>query len=66
MSKAPVGSSGSGRWVEVDRLSLRDLSAGTWAAPGANALGGMVYEELFRRFGANATQLDLLDDRRTV
>lgn len=50
----------------MDRLSLRDLSAGTWAAPGANALGGMVYEELFRRFGANATQLDLLDDRRTV
>lgn len=30
------------------------------------ALGGMVYERLFRRFGPNADQLDMLDDRRSM
>jgi len=30
------------------------------------ALGGMVYERLYRRFGPNADQLDLLDDRRRI
>lgn len=29
-----------------------------------HALGGMVYERLYKRFGPNAGQLDLLDDRR--
>ena len=27
-------------------------------------LGGMIYERIYRRFGPNADQLDLLDDRR--
>ncbi|MGI3128608.1 hypothetical protein ACRTG1_21815 [Nitratireductor sp. PBL-C9] len=30
------------------------------------ALGGMVYERLFRRFGPNSDQLDMLDDRRRM
>ena len=30
------------------------------------ALGGMVYERIFRRFGPNADQMDLFDDRRRV
>ncbi|HEU4986877.1 MAG TPA: hypothetical protein VFT89_07410 [Rhizobiaceae bacterium] len=30
------------------------------------ALGGMIYERLYRRFGPNADQLDLLDDRRSA
>ena len=34
--------------------------------PQRYALGGMVYERLYRRFGPNADQLDLLDDRRPL
>jgi len=30
------------------------------------ALGGMIYERIYRRFGPNADQLDLLDDRRRI
>lgn len=29
-----------------------------------HALGGMVFERIYKRFGPNAAQLDLLDDRR--
>lgn len=32
--------------------------------PQRYALGGMIYERIYRRFGPNADQLDLLDDRR--
>ncbi|TPL40783.1 hypothetical protein FJ957_25950 [Mesorhizobium sp. B2-4-6] len=32
--------------------------------PQRYALGGMVYERIFRRFGKNSDQLDLFDDRR--
>ncbi|AMS41179.1 hypothetical protein [Aminobacter aminovorans] len=32
--------------------------------PQRTALGGMVYERIFRRFGQNAGQFDLFDDRR--
>lgn len=39
----------------------QDLSG---IVPQRHALGGMVYERLYRRFGPNAEQLDLLDDRR--
>ena len=29
-----------------------------------HALGGMVYERIYKRFGPNSDQLDMLDDRR--
>ena len=32
--------------------------------PQRHALSGMVYERVYRQFGPNADQLDLLDDRR--
>lgn len=32
--------------------------------PQRYALGGMIYERIYRRFGPNAAQFDLLDDRR--
>lgn len=32
--------------------------------PQRHALNGMVYERIYRQFGPNADQLDLLDDRR--
>lgn len=32
--------------------------------PQRSALAGMVYERIYRRFGPNATQMDLFDDRR--
>lgn len=50
--------------IPLGRLQFiaNDLSGIT---PQRHALSGMVYERVFRRFGPNANQLDLLDDRRT-
>ena len=39
----------------------QDLSG---IVPQRYALGGMIYERIYRRFGPNADQLDMLDDRR--
>ncbi|WP_246233270.1 hypothetical protein [Aurantimonas aggregata] len=43
------------------QLVTRDLSGIVHQRP---ALVGMLYERAYRRFGPNAGQLDLLDDRR--
>ncbi|MDT6940759.1 hypothetical protein RI570_11430 [Brucella pseudogrignonensis] len=50
--------------IPLGRLQFiaNDLSGIT---PQRHAISGMVYERVFRRFGPNANQLDLLDDRRT-
>jgi hypothetical protein len=68
---ARLPNAGNALWAspsydEVDRLALRDLSAANWATPKASVLSGMIYEKLFMRFRSNATQVGLLDDRRTV
>jgi len=56
-------------WLDLwDRMPVgqlqyvcQDLSG---LVPQRYALGGMVYERIFRRFGENADQLDLFDDMR--
>ncbi|PYE89608.1 hypothetical protein C7477_103116 [Phyllobacterium leguminum] len=58
-------------WLELwDAIPLgqlqyiaQDLSGIT---PQRHALSGMVFERIYRRFGPNADQLDLLDDRRVL
>lgn len=59
----------AGDWLETwDAITAGELQficqdlAGV--IPQRYALGGMVYERLYRRFGPNAAQMDLLDDRR--
>lgn len=59
----------AGDWLETwDAIPAADLQficqdlAGF--VPQRYALGGMIYERIYRRFGKNADQLDLLDDRR--
>lgn len=46
---------------ELQFMCQEDLSG---KIPQRFALGGMLHERLHRRFGPNAAQLDLLDDRR--
>lgn len=50
--------------IPLGRLQFiaNDLSGIT---PQRHAISGMVFERIYRRFGPNANQLDLLDDRRT-
>lgn len=56
-------------WLQVwDRMPVGELQFVAQQlsgfVPQRHALGGMVYERLFRVFGPDAAQLDLLDDRR--
>lgn len=59
----------AGEWLEVwDTIPggelqfvCQDLSG---VIPQRYALGGMVFERIYRRFGPNADQIDILDDRR--
>jgi hypothetical protein len=61
----------AGAWLETwDRIPAGELQFMCQdlrgLIPQRFALGGMVYERLYRRFGPNADQLDLLDDRRRI
>ncbi len=66
---APLIEARAGEWLElwdampVGQLQFvcQDLSG---LIPQRYALGGMVYERIFRRFGRDADQFDLFDDRR--
>lgn len=51
--------------IPLGRLQfmMNDLSG---VVPQRHALSGVVFERIYRRFGPNADQLDLLDDRRTA
>lgn len=51
--------------IPLGRLQYiaNDLSG---IVPQRHAISGMVFERIYRRFGPNADQLDMLDDRRTV
>lgn len=59
----------AGAWLELwDHIPGADLQFVcqelSGYIPQRYALGGMIYERIYRRFGENADQLDLLDDRR--
>jgi hypothetical protein len=59
----------AGDWLETwDAIPAGELQFIcqdlTGVIPQRYALGGMIYERLYRRFGPNADQMDLLDDRR--
>lgn len=59
----------AGEWLELwDAMPVGELQFVcqelSGFVPQRHALGGMVYERIFRRFGKNAAQLDLFDDRR--
>ncbi|NTS31289.1 hypothetical protein HQ945_08475 [Phyllobacterium sp. BT25] len=61
----------TGDWLETwDAMPVGELQFITHDLSGVvsqrHALGGMVYERLYRRFGPNSDQLDLLDDRRRI
>lgn len=61
----------AGAWLELwDAMPVGQLQALcqdlSGFIPQRYALGGMVYERIHRRFGPDADQLDLLDDRRTA
>ncbi|UPT53375.1 hypothetical protein [Synechococcus phage Ssp-JY39] len=56
-------------WLELwDRMPVGELQFVaqelSGVIPQRYALGGMVFERIYRRFGPDADQLDLLDDRR--
>lgn len=61
----------AGDWLEVwDSIPggelqfvCQDLSG---VIPQRYALGGMIYERIYRRFGSGSDQLDILDDRRNA
>lgn len=58
-------------WLEMwDRIPAGELQFMCQdlrgVIPQRFALGGMIYERIYRRFGPNADQLDLLDDRRKI
>lgn len=61
----------TGDWLETwDAMPVGELQFITHDLSGVvsqrHALGGMVYERLYRRFGPNSDQLDLLHDRRRM
>ncbi|MFC5385173.1 hypothetical protein ACFPLB_04235 [Aquamicrobium segne] len=56
-------------WLETwDAIPVGELQFITQELRGIvkqrHALGGMVFERIYKRFGPNAAQMDLLDDRR--